>query len=326
MTARPLIIPIDFGGSPTACWLRPPLSPRPTPALVEAMIEHYVTERATSGQAVEVAFFRGGVPGDDLLAAAAGLPLRVACSPADLSRADAARLWQRGVRTIELEVCTFRTIALRDIHRGYTGPVAALMLRELQSLGFRVGATLTPGLPNTAHQDAVQDAHIVAGAGSGSDGQPIASFVRLYPALALEGARLSVIANQRRWTPMHLGEAVTTTLAMVEVLEAAGVEIARLGLQPGQDVPHAVAAGPYHPNLRHLIEVRRFYGRLSSVLRFVPKGSRVEVQVNPRDLSWAKGTANENIRALRAQLSLQELKIRPAPHVERGDVQLSRVV
>ncbi|MEL6346848.1 MAG: hypothetical protein AAFV53_27290 [Myxococcota bacterium] len=320
--SRRVIVPIDFGGSPTPCWLRPPLHDRPTPALVQAMVQHYQTERARPGQPLEIAFFRGGVPDDSLLSAAQGHAIRVNCSPADLSRADAARLWAAGVQTIELHVCTFRNATLSDCHRGYRGDLVAVMLRDLKRMGFTLGVTLVPGLPSSAHQDAVEDARTLT---QGEDGAPMVSFVRIIPALALAKTVLAELVETKRWRPMHLGEAVTTTLAMVEVLEAAGIAIARVGLQPGQDTPHRVVAGPYHPNLRHLVEVRRFYGRMASVLRLVPAGSRVEVEVNPRDLSWAKGTANENIRALRARLSLQELTIRPSDRLSRGEVKLGKV-
>ena len=143
--------------------------------------------------------------------------------------------------------------------------------------------------------------------------------------MALEGSRLAELARTGRWQPMSLGEAVTTSLQMVEIFEEAEVAIARLGLQPGQDIPVRAVAGPLHPNLRQLVEVRRFYARMAHELSLVPRGSTVELQVNPRDLSWAKGTANANVRALRAACALAALRICPDESIPRGDVRLSRV-
>ncbi len=281
------------------------------------MIAHYDAERRQPGQRLEVAFFRGGVPSDALLAAAAPHPVRLACSPADLSRAETRRLVAGGVRTIELEACTLHTPALRALRRGYAGPQVSTMLTALATMGVRRVVTLMPGLPSSSHHTAVSDARLLAQ-------HQLAEAVRILPALALEGAPLVDAARAGRWTPMTLSEAVTTTLAMVEVLEEADIAIIRLGLQPGQDVPCAVVAGPYHPNLRHLVEGRRFYQRLTNELRFVPQGSAVEVLVNPRDLSWARGTANANVRALRAHHALSSLSIRPGEHIPRGDVRLAR--
>ncbi|MFT5686289.1 MAG: hypothetical protein ACI8RZ_007245 [Myxococcota bacterium] len=312
---RPTLIPIDLGGSPTECWRRPPLRPAPTPELVEALITHYRTERAPSAD-LEVGFFHGGVPADALLAAAGGLPIRLASSPADLTRAAVAHLQAAGLTTIELAVGSLDARVLRTNQIGVRQAVIIEMLDGLTALGLRVGVILSPGLPDASHETALKTARALIGR---------ASFVRIEPALALEGSRLSALATNGRWEPMRLSEAVTTTLAMVEILEEAGVEIARLGLQPGQDIPCRATAGPTHPNLRQLVETRRFYARMAHELALVPRGSEVELQVNPRDLSWAKGTSNANVRALRAERSLASLRICPDEAIPRGDVRLSAV-
>ena len=316
--SRPTIIPVDLGGSPTACWRRPPLRPRPTPELVAALITHYRTERTVRGP-LQVGFFHGGLPEPALLEAVGALPSRVACSPADLSRAEAQRLWESGVRTIELTVGSLDARVLRTNRIGVRAEVFPVMLDELFALGFSVGVVLHPGLPDSSHQTALAGAHTLAARSA------VVDFVRIEPALALEGSRLSALAASERWEPMQLSEAVTTTLAMVEILEDAGIQIARLGLQPGQDIPCRATAGPLHPNLRQLVEVRRFYTRMAHELALVPRGSAVELQVNPRDLSWAKGTANANVRALRAERALSALRICPDEAIPRGDVRLSRV-
>lgn len=313
--SRPTLIPVDLGGSPTECWRRPPLRPAPAPELVEALIEHYRTERAPEA-ALEVGFFHGGLPDDALMAAASGLPIRLACSPADLTRAAAARLIAGGLETIELALGSLDVRVLRTNRIGVRRAVLLEMIEALGELGLRVGVVLSPGLPDASHDTALATARALIGR---------ADFVRIEPTLALSGSRLSALADSGRWEPMSLGEAVTTTLAMVETLEDAGIEIARLGLQPGQDIPCRATAGPVHPNLRQLVEFRRFYARMAHELALVPRGSEVELQVNPRDLSWAKGTANTNVRALRAAHALASLRIRTDEGVPRGDVRLLAV-
>lgn len=279
------------------------------------MIAHYRTERPVRGP-LEVGFFHGGTPADELLVACEELPIRVACSPADLSRAEAERLWAGGARTIELSIGSLDERVLRTCQIGIRAAVALVMLDELKAMGFTTGVVLSPGLPDSSHQSATAGARLLGESA-------LVDFVRIEPALALEGARLAELALSGRWEPMSLSEAVTTTLQMVEILEDAGVQIARLGLQPGQDIPVRAVAGPAHPNLRQLVEVRRFYVRMAHELELVPRGSSVELQVNPRDLSWAKGTANANVRALRAERALAALRICPDESIARGDVRLS---
>lgn len=309
-------MPVDLGGSPTRCALSPPLRARPTPELVEALIAHYRAERAAPEDALEVGFFHGGLPDDTLLAACGGLPVRVSCSPADLSRAEAARLVAGGVRRVELEVATFSPAILRELRRGYTGAQVDAMRRGLAELGVEVGLVLIPGLPGASHASAMEDAARAIGGGD----LPRAAFVRLYPALALEGSELAVQVQRGRWHPMRLGEALTTLVALVDHLEAGGVPVARVGLQPGVDLPVRAVAGPVHPNLRGLVEGRRLRRRMAEALQGVPAGESATLRVHPADLGDALGRSRENLRAVRVALGLRALELRPDPAMSRGRV------
>ena len=200
----------------------------------------------------------------------------------------------------------------------HRGRHARRMLSGLHKLGFRVGVVLSPGLPGSSHQSSLEDTTILTG-----ELAEQTAFVRLYPALAFAGSELARWEAQGRWRPMHLGEAVTTVCAVLDKLDEARIDVIRVGLQPGQDVPYKVTAGPVHPNLRGLAEVRRFRRRMAEALGTPEPGSHIIVRVNPKDLSWAKGTSNENIRALRASLALAELTIIPDQNVERGVVRVA---
>ena len=74
------IVPIDMGGSPSRCLVAPPPQDAPSPETVQAMIEHYASERLEEGAPMEVGFFRGGVPSEELLASCLPNPVRVSCS------------------------------------------------------------------------------------------------------------------------------------------------------------------------------------------------------------------------------------------------------
>lgn len=317
---RRTVVPIDLGGSPTACAVRPPLRPPPSPETVAALVEHYRVERRPGPDSnLEVAFFHGGVPDAALVEAAAPYPLRLACSPTDLPRETVEWLVRHGLETVEVEVLTFQSEVLRACRRGYGRSEALSMLRGLKELGLRVGAVLSPGLPGSSHAAALDDARLVAGldpAGVRAD------FVRLQPALALDGSQLQPLAESGRWIPMDLGQAVTTVAACLDIFDQAGVAVARVGLQPGADLPVQAVAGPVHPNLRALAESRRFRARMGRVLEGRSLGGSVVLRVHPKDLSWAKGTANENIRALRAQHRLRALELETDATIPRGRVLL----
>lgn len=313
---RPTIVPVDLGGSPTACRVRPPRRPPPTAETLRALVRHYIEDRSPPGPVeVAVAFFRGGLPPEDLLDAAAGHALRLSCSPADLDRAGAAALVARGLTRVELELLTLDRAALRALARGYTGSRALQMVGGLREMGLEVGVVLSPGLPGTTHDDALADAARLL-----TEARP--DFVRIHPALALAGSGLAALVKTSAWTPMRLGEAVTTCEALLDQFDAAGVPVIRVGLQVGPDVPDALVAGPAHPNLRGLVEARRYRRRMAAALRDHPRALPAVLRVNPRDLSCAKGTANANLKALRATLGLRVLSVEPDPVVARGEVAL----
>lgn len=307
-------MPVDLGGSPTACRVRPARRPPPAPETLRALVRHYAEERTPPGPVdVVVAFFRGGLPPEGLLDAAAGHPLRLSCNPADLGAATAAALVSRGLARVELEVLSLDPSVLRALRRGHSARRVVRMVAGLRALGLEVGVVLAPGLPGTSHGGALADADRLL-----DEARP--DFVRIHPALALEGSGLASLVRGGAWTPMRLAEAVTTCAALLDRFDAAGVPVIRVGLQPGPDVPDALVAGPAHPNLRGLVEARRFRRRMARALEGHPAELPAVVRVNPRDLSWAKGTGNANPRALRAALGLRALAVEPDPAVERGRV------
>ncbi len=311
-----LIVPVDLGGSPHACAIHPQVGERPTPELVRALVENYATgPRARGGVPIEVAFFRGGVPDAALLEACRPYPVRLACSPADLDPETSAWLRARGVATIEVEALTFQMRTLRECRRGYRAAQVRRMLPGLRDQGFKVGAVLSPGLPGTSTETALADVRELLAIEA-------VGFVRLLPALAFVGSQLARWAREGRWRPMDLSEAVTCLRAMIELLEVAGVPVIRVGLQPGQDVPYRVEQGPVHPDLRGLVQARRFRDRLATALADAAEGANVVVLVNPRDLSWARGPLGANIRELRAGHGLSELLILADRRVDRGTVRL----
>jgi len=319
---RRLVVPVDLGGPRHRCATAPPPRPAPEPETVEALIHHYDQERRRSGtDRLEVAFFHGGLPGPALLDAVCGRPLRVATTPADLSPDDLPRLREVGVETLELAILTFEPAVLRACNRGYRSSEAGAVIRAAKKSGFRVGVTLSPGLPGSSHAAGLADATRL---GSELDLRP--DFVRVLPALAFAGSQLATWAAEGRWRPMNLGEAVSTVSEMVDHLEDAEISVARVGLQVGPDIVGEVHAGPVHPNLRGLVEARRFQRRLLELLSGRARGSRVVVAVNPADLAWVKGVANENLRAVRAELGFAAVHLAPDAAVPRGSVRLARQI
>ena len=310
------LVPIDLGGSPHGCAVAPPQRPGPSPATVEAMVANYASRWPDKD--LEVAFFHGGIPSQDLLEAAHGLPLRLSCHPADLTRAGAEMFAAAGGTTVELEAMSLDPHVLRLSERRYTIGRVRTMAERLRSMGFAVGVHLVPGLPGSDTAGAVADLN-----GLLDEGGPWVDFVRIWPALAFEGAKLAEWAASGAWRPWDLGEAVGALVQMVALADEAGIPVVRVGIQPGHDIPVKAVAGPNHPNIRGEVEVLRFGARIETAVRNSSRSLDPIMLVNPKDLSWAKGTSNSNAKMVRAKLGLRSLKFETDDSVPRGTVLVS---
>lgn len=312
------LIPLDLGGSPRRCEIWPPAREPITPELAGALIESYRADPRYPDAPLERAFVHGGLPTDALLAVEPALPWRLSCSPADLSPEDADRVAAAGVRLVELEVLTWSDEILRAMGRGYTARRVDAMRQGLARRGIAVGLGLMPGLPGSNHRGALDDV-----ARALSPDLPRPAHVRILPALALRGSGLQRAMEEGRWRPMRLSEAITAVEAMLDLFEEAGVPVARVGLQPGQDLPWRLAGGPWHPNLRGLVEDRRFRRRMLEALRSAPRGGSARLRVHPKDLGLAKGASNQNLRRVRVALGLEALELVEDPELQRGRIEVA---
>ncbi len=312
------MVPVVLGCCPhePRCLICPPPDP-PAPETVAALIEHYRTERAGPSEALQVRFFGGAPPTDAQLEAAQGLPISVRVRPDLLSRADAARLQRAGCTEIELDALSFHPDILREAGRTYKRGLLEEQTAGLQQAGLRVGGVLAPGLPRSSHETSLADARIAAG---------LWDFARIHPVLVLAGSRLRELHSRNRYKALELAEAVTTCLAMLEILEADGVAVRRIGLQPGPDGFGRAVAGPRHSGLRELVEARRTLGALRQRMHFMARPeTAVVITCAPADETRTRGPLQAHVRALRAEFELADLVVETDPQLPRGSFTLREV-
>lgn len=317
--SRPTIVPINLGCCPHGprCLLCPPAPPLPTPELVEALIHHYRTERARPGSTLQVGFYGGPPPTEELLEACGGLPFVARVRPDLLSRRAAAILVERGAVGIELDVWTLRDSALKGAGRRYRRRLVLEQLDGLRSTtALQLGAVLAIGLPQTSHHTSLQDA---------TELLERIDFARLHPVLVLAGARLRQAHMDGRYEPLGLGPTITTCRAMLELLEGAGIRVVRVGQNPAPDGLGRAVAGPYHPSLRQLVDARRVLEVLHQHLSEVRSGSRIAIRCHPADETQTRGPYNQHIRTLRAAHGLEEVRVQADPGLSRGELVVDHV-
>lgn len=284
-------------------------------------------ERGGEG-GIEITFPGGDFGGlnrtrrDELLDAAEGFfrndrvrGVRVVLTPASAALAPIHDWWARGLRTVELAVLSLDDRVLAEARAPYRCAQVRGLVTRLRLKGLRVGLHLVPGVPADSHERAVQSARQAALAAP--------DFVRVLPALALRGTRLGELAARGRWTPMTLLQAVETCKEMVKALRQAGIEVARVGLQPHTDLrPRPeILAGPAHPSLRTLVEaaLHRQLARdlMAQRCRF---SKRFVLRVCPEDETWMRGPENSNLKDLKQLFRLESLAIVLDPAVPRHEV------
>jgi len=308
--SAPVVVPVSLGCCPPAgprCLCCRPSQPV-APETVAALVDHVRETRGHAG-ALQVWFFGGAPPDDDQLDAIDGLPFGIRVRPDLLSREDAARLHARGLVAVEQDAWTLADLALVEARRPYRSGLVLDQARGLAALGVEVGGVLAPGLPRTDHDRSVRDARQLA---------PHWSFARIHPLLVIDGSDLAAAHADGRYEPMTWVQAITTCAALLDVFDAHDVAVRRVGQQPGPDAIGRALAGPVHPSLRELVEARRTHRRLHGALARHAGATRVTIRCASEDESRTRGRYNDTLRALRADLSLDEVVVVPDPTLPRG--------
>ena len=236
--------------------------------------------------------------------------IRLTCDPRRLLRAPLGEWKARGVRSVEVTLLSAEHRVTREW--GIDPALARAAMSKAQYSMPEVGVQLMPGLPGDSHEGAQRTARFVASL------QP--SYVRLLPALALQGTRLETWWRNGRWDPMTLEQAIQTCSAMLRIFRDAGVPVARIGLQPQFDLVRGpiVLDGPYHPSLRQLVESRLFRRSIFEQAGRQPFRDQIQIRFHPADESYVRGPMNRTVNELRKRLRFSVVVLLPDPDVERG--------
>jgi histone acetyltransferase (RNA polymerase elongator complex component) len=217
--------------------------------------------------------------------------IRLSTRPDGMSEGVALFLKERGVRTVELGVQSLDDTVLKKSGRGHTAADAALAARVVKEAGLELGIQLMAGLPGDSKEKFL---HTV------SETVKLAPhFVRIYPALVVEGSELADMWRSGEYSPLTLDEAVELCSEALEIFEAAGIKVIRLGLQPGEELEKSLLAGPYHPSFGHLVKSRLALKKMLKALEGFG-GAAPRFMVNERELSIYKGIGGGNVGKIKA--------------------------
>lgn len=240
--------------------------------------------------------------------------IRISTRPDALNEETLMMLKEYGVKTIEIGVQSMVDEVLLLSKRGHCSEDSASAILRLKHCGFEVGVHLMIGLPGDTLDYFLYSLDRII------ELKP--DFVRIHPTLVLQGASLEGRWREGRYFPLSLDEAIRWLKRGILKLERAHLPVARLGLQPTQELEKHLLAGPFHPALHQLVDSALFYDMAEHLLQNHLNGSRVILICHPKDLSNLKGQRNENILRLKKHFHLNTVQIFSSEKVGRGNLLL----
>jgi histone acetyltransferase (RNA polymerase elongator complex component) len=285
----------------------------------EAEIRDVISSRldANGMKPVEVAFYGGTFtslskeeqrgllePLQPLIGSGEVSSVRVSTRPDAINGEISAFLAEMGVGTVELGCQSMDDEVLAQAGRGHTAMHTVEASMAVKKAGLTLGIQLMPGLPGDTMGKSLVSMESALALGP--------DFLRIYPAVVIEGTGLADLYRQGRYLPMALQEAVHLCKIMLHRALAAGVRVIRMGLQatPELDSPGTVLAGPYHPAFRQLVEAELCHDLLVKLIEEVPGTDQVTVHCAPARISDVAGHKRRNLKRLWAEHGVKVAAVR----------------
>ena len=330
MVETPLIIPIFLPAMGCRkrclfCNLKTAPEELPSPSSVRNFVEASVA-RISSGKKTrekQVAFYGGSFTAihkedqarylkevQPFLATGLIDSIRISTRPDSLDEETLSLLKQYHIKTVEIGVQSMIDDVLRLARRGHSAADTVDAVSKLKDKKFEVGLQLMIGLPGDTLDRFLQTLEQII------ELKP--DFVRIHPTLVLKDAPLENLWKDGRYSPLSLEEAIQWLKKGILKLENSSIRVARIGLQPTEELKRDYLAGPYHPALHQLVDSAIFFDMAMSLLQASQKNSRPLFLCHPKEVSNLRGQKNENILRLKKHFKLSEILIEGRQELPRS--------
>ena len=242
--------------------------------------------------------------------------IRLSTRPDAIDDTVLRRLRFYGVETVELGAQSMDDTVLRLSGRGHTAAAVERASRQIKAAGFQLILQMMTGLPGATDETDLESARrLIALRPDG---------VRIYPTVIVKDTALYESFRAGTYREHTVEDAVRVCAKIVPLFEAAGIPVIRLGLNPTEELSGGAAAGgAYHPALGELVKSRVLLEKARELLEGVEPGSRVRLTVGRGRTSQMAGQHRENLRRLREEFGLAEIKIREKSEADGENMSLS---
>ena len=294
---------------------------------VEKTIEYYLDLFKEKDAYKEVAFFGGSFTGIEEERQIEFLSIaykyiqskqidgiRISTRPDYIDRKILKRLKKYKVKTIELGVQSTNDYILSKSKRGHTFDDVKRASRLIRLYGFKLGVQMMVGLPESTRLDEINTAKDLA--------KLKPKIVRIYPVLVIRGTELETQYLNGEYEPLEIGQTVEICKELCKFFEKKHITVIRIGLQTTDTIlspdkeGSEVVAGPYHENIRQLIDSAYYYDLIMEKIKKInTKAKEIEITSNPQIVDSIVGYKKENIKKLK-QLYNLDVRIKQNPKLD----------
>jgi histone acetyltransferase (RNA polymerase elongator complex component) len=335
--SKPLIVPVflPHAGCPHRCVFCNQnaitgATTLPTHSEFESAINRFLSYAAGRPAQIQIAFYGGnflGMGDAEVIAL-----LELAQQFVRDGRADSIRFSTRpdtidehrlqlisgySVRTVELGAQSMNDEVLALTRRGHTTAHTVAAMQHLLKRDYEIGLQMMVGLPGDTVKRSMDTARRMI------DLRP--HYVRIYPAVVLEGSRMAKWYRQGRFVPWSLETCVSLVKEIYLLFKHDNIAVIRMGLQAEEDLDSgkAALAGPYHPAFGHLVYSKIYLDAALAVLKSSKRNrSRIRIYVHPHNISRMRGHMNQNMARLRSAFRVQKVEVIPDPFMAEDCLRL----
>ena len=157
------------------------------------------------------------------------------------------------------------------------------------------------GLPESTPADEIATARAIVSMGAKES--------RIYPTVVFERTALAAQTRAGLYTPLSVEDAITRTVAPLDIFLQNDVKLLRIGLceTDGLREDAAILGGAHHPAMGELCYNALYAHRISALLRTMslPPHATVKITVAPSRLSMAIGQKRRNLLTLQEEFGIQ---------------------
>ncbi len=274
---------------------------------IRGIIEGHLATIQT-GSFVEIGFYGGSFTGidrelqinylsiaNDYIKANRVNSIRLSTRPDYISESVLAYLKKFNVGTIELGAQSLDEEILGRSCRGHGVQDVITSSQLIRSYGFELGIQTMVGLPGDTAEKAVNTAKKVI------ELKP--SIVRIYPTLVIKDTYLEKLYRSGNYFPLPLEVAVDICAVLLGMYGENGISVIRVGLQATENINTGgdIAAGPFHPAFRQLVEARLALLKIEGQIAEKNLGGKKELLIHTKasNISNVIGQKRNNIAYLK---------------------------